>query len=182
MKCPICKLDTLVSTQLHQGPPACQCSRCQGIFLPSTSYYAWLKTQQLEPEIPLADTDVIRVDESAPRLCPECGHLLTRYKVWPDVPFFMDACGHCNGIWLDRDEWQALQKHHLHNRLNLFLTHPGQQKIRYAEAQHRFDALYRQRFGEADYARIQEIRAWLSGHKQRAALLAYLRSEDPYKP
>lgn len=183
MKCPTCKLDTLSSIQLPEGPSAHQCSRCEGIYISSTDYWDWLKAHQpLEPEIPLDDTDVALVDEHAPRLCPDCGHLLTRYKIWPDVSFFMDSCGHCNGIWLDRSEWQTLYKHHLHNRLNLFLTRPWRDKIRAAEAHRHLAALYRQRFGEEDYTRIQEIRAWLSSHKERAALLAYLSSEDPYKP
>jgi hypothetical protein len=75
----------------------------------------------------------------------------------------------------------VLQDHHLHNRINLFMTRPWQQKIRDAEAHHRFEQIYRQRFGEADYARIQEVRAWLCAHKERTALLAFLMSEDPYK-
>jgi Zn-finger nucleic acid-binding protein len=183
MKCPICKLDTLASIQLQDGPPAYRCGRCEGIFLSSAQYWEWLKSQKdLEPEIPLDDTDVVRADESGPRICPSCGHLLTRFKVWPDVPFFLDSCGHCNSIWLDKNEWQTLQEHHLHNRLNLFLTRPWQEKIRAAEAHHRLDTFYRQRFGDSDYARIQEIRAWLTAHKERAAFLAYLASEDPYKP
>jgi hypothetical protein len=45
----------------------------------------------MEPEIPLDDTDILRVDESAARICPDCGHLLTRYKVWPDVTFNLDS-------------------------------------------------------------------------------------------
>ncbi len=182
MKCPVCKLETLERIQLLEGLPAHRCTRCEGIFLSSTQYWDWLKSQKpVEPEIPLDDTDILRVDESAARICPDCGHLLTRYKVWPDVPFFLDSCGHCNGTWLDRNEWQVLQEHHLHNRINLFLTRPWQQKIRDAEARHHFEEIYRQRFGEADYARIQEVRAWLCAHKERAALLAFLMAEDPYK-
>ncbi len=183
MKCPICKLDTLETVQLLDSLPAHRCSQCEGIFLSSTQYWDWLKTQHdSEPEIPLDDTNVIRMDESAARICPDCGHLLTRFKVWPDVPFYLDSCGSCNAIWLDKGEWQVLEEHHLYNRINLFMTRPWQQKIRLAEARHHFDAIYRQRFGETDYARIQEIRGWLLDHKERAALLAFLMSDDPYKP
>ncbi len=183
MKCPSCKLDTLEPIQLLQELPAHQCSRCEGIFLSSIQYWDWLKSQKdLEPEIPLDDTDVVRVEENSARLCPDCGHLLTHYKVWPDVPFYLDSCGHCNGTWLDKNEWQTLQEHHLHNRLNLFMTRPWQQKIRAEEGRHQMDKIYRQRFGDDDYARIQEIRNWLNSHPEHSALLAFLMSEDPYKP
>jgi hypothetical protein len=37
------------------------------------------------------------------------------------------------------------------------------------------------RFGDEDYARIKEIRAWLEQHPQRGALIAYLSDKDPYE-
>lgn len=181
MNCPVCKTPSLQPDQLLEGLPAQRCTTCAGQFISSTAYWAWLKSQTLEPGIPLDDTDASRVEAGQARICPDCGHLLMRTRVWPNVNFQLDSCGHCNGIWLDRDEWHTLQAHHLHNRINLFITRPWQEKLRQIEAGKRFDAMYLERFGAEDYARIKEIRAWLNDHPRRQALLAFLADPDPYK-
>ena len=51
-----------------------------------------------------------------------------------------------------------------------------------AEMHAHMDRLYREKFGPEDYARIQEVRAWLEDNERRWMLLAFLQSEDPYKP
>lgn len=44
----------------------------------------------------------------------------------------------------------------------------------------KLNALYREKFGESDYEKIKQVRAWLEANPNRNTLLAYLMDEDPY--
>jgi hypothetical protein len=41
-------------------------------------------------------------------------------------------------------------------------------------------SIYLDKFGEADYAEVRRIKAWLDGHPHHQALRAYLNADDPY--
>ena len=114
------------------------------------------------------------------KLCPECGHILARYRVLPNVRFYIDHCGHCNGAWLDKNKWEVLVAHNLHDKVNELFTQPWQTKVR-QEAHAMLDKLYMDKFGAEDYARIKEIGNWLRPHPYRAMLVAFLQANDPYK-
>jgi Zn-finger nucleic acid-binding protein len=182
MKCPVCKDDLLQPTTLRDGLPAYQCGQCKGIWISSNPYLAWLKTQgPLVPEKLTADASLPTWDTQALKLCADCGHILTRFSVLPNVRFYLDRCGHCNGVWFDKDEWDVLVAQNLYDKVNLLFTKPWQAKVHDEEAKAMLDKLYREKFGEADYARLKEIAGWLRAHPQRAMLVAYLQAQDPYK-
>ena len=182
MKCPICLNQTLQPTTLDTGLPAFQCSQCQGIWIASNQYLNWLRSQPSALEekagddihIPTWDTQVLK-------LCPQCGHIMTRYRVLPGVNFWLDHCGHCNGVWFEKDEWNVLLERNLQDKVNAFFTQSWQAKIREAESRRVLDKLYLEKFGAADYEKIKEIHGWLMEHPQRSMLLAYLQAENPYK-
>ncbi len=182
MNCPICKQPTLQATTLAQAIPAHHCKICGGIFISFNAYWKW---RQKHPENENASAPVVvppeAVERKQAKICPECGHLLIPYKILPGVQFLLDHCGNCNGVWFDGNEWAVLEKHQLYGRLNEFFTQPWQRNIRQQESRARMEGLYRQRFGEEDYARLKEIKAWLEARPNKAALLAYLQSEDPYE-
>jgi Zn-finger nucleic acid-binding protein len=114
-------------------------------------------------------------------LCLECRHILTRYRVLPGARFYLDHCGNCNGVWFDRDEWQVIVAHNLHDNVNELFTQPWQTRVRQVESQAMLDKLYLDKFGAKDYARIKEIWNWLKPHPHRAMLVAFLQANDPYK-
>ena len=68
------------------------------------------------------------------KLCPESGRILARYKILPDTEFYLDRCGHCNGIWFDKNEWDALVEHNLHDNVNEFFTRPLREGARPLDA------------------------------------------------
>ncbi len=43
-----------------------------------------------------------------------------------------------------------------------------------------FEAIYTERFGLDDYAKIKAIREWLQTHPNWNMLIAYLLDKDPY--
>jgi Zn-finger nucleic acid-binding protein len=114
-------------------------------------------------------------------LCPDCGRILRRYKIWPDILFYLDRCGGCNGVWLDQAEWQTLGQRNQYHCLHLFFTEPWQRRLREEETRRRFEKIYKDKFGATDYERIKEIRIWLDAHPQGAALLADLLDNEPYR-
>jgi Zn-finger nucleic acid-binding protein len=97
------------------------------------------------------------------------------------VEFYLDRCEQCMSVWFDRDEWAALHDRGLHDRVHLFFQDPWQRRLRAEETRQLLEKMYRERFGERDYARIREIRAWLHQHLLQGALVAYLTDKDPYR-
>jgi len=182
MNCPVCQSQTLIPIALHQNLPAQECSQCHGIWLASTAYFTWLKQHGANlAERPAPGLPLPPLEDKRAKICPDCGHILRRYKIWPEVDFYLDHCSTCNGVWLDRGEWVILEARNLHDDLNQFFTKTWQQNLHEEETRRRLERHYLDFFGPHDYDRIQEVRAWLQRHPQRSALLAFLQAEDPYQ-
>lgn len=181
LNCPVCKELTLHPVKLESDLPAYHCSKCNGVWIQSNPYLAWRQSQKSDlPVRPASEASLPTWDTQELKLCPDCGRFLMRYKVLPSAGFYLDRCGHCNGVWLDKQEWEALVNRNLHDNLNEFFTQPWQNRVRAEEARQKLDQLYRSRFGEADYARLKEVDGWMREHPRRAMLLAFLQSKDPY--
>ncbi len=181
-KCPVCQID-LNQSILEAGLPAYECGQGHGLWISANEYQSWLRNQPptASPETPGVETPTPAFDTTKAILCPDCGRILRRYKIWPEIEFYLDRCGACNGIWFDQNEWQALKARRLHDKVNLFFTEPWQRQLRNEEMRRQFEKMYLDRFGAEDYAEIKRIRAWLKGHRHGPGLLAYLTDKDPYK-
>jgi Zn-finger nucleic acid-binding protein len=183
--CPICKIQ-LNRTLLDKNLPAYKCSNCDGIWISSNEYLSWLSPYNIlsVEEIDIDrdfDTPYPKSDHDQAILCPDCGRFLRRFEIWPNIEFYLDRCSTCNGIWFDRNEWQTLQSQNLHNKVNMFFTEAWQAKLRNEEMRQRFEEMFLELFGQADYQKIKEIRAWLTQNPNGDRLLAYLTDRDPYK-
>lgn len=182
MKCPVCKTNTLGALTLDDNLSAQTCSQCGGIWILSNSYLAWQRAKARETSKKPGEISFDPTWETKElKFCPECGHILARYKIFPNVNYYLDRCHTCNGIWFDKNEWDVLASRNLHDNLNEFFTHPWQEKLHKQETAQRMEELYLSKFGEADYEHIQEVRAWLQDHPRRSMLLAFLQADDPYK-
>lgn len=182
MKCPVCKTNSLDSINLIEGLPANQCPVCKGMWIDSNAYLAWWKGRG--EDMPIRDA-VTRIDPAwnvdELKLCPNSRHILKRYQILPDTPFYLDRCGNCNGIWFDNHEWEALVERNLHDNLNEFFTRVWQDHIHTEETRLHMDKLYLEKFGAEEYERIRQVRAWLHDHPRKGMLLAFLQADDPYK-
>ncbi len=184
--CPICT-QPLQLTFLQDELPVHACAQGHGLWLTPNEYLLWLRTQlQYQQIMPTsleieAPASVPVTESEKAKICPDCGRLLRRYKVWPDIQFFLDRCNTCNGVWFDQNEWDILKEHKVHDEINLIFTQPWQEKIRELESRHFFEKMYRDRFGD-EYAEVKRIRAWLDAHPLRTTVLAFLLDDDPYKP
>lgn len=182
MKCPVCKKDSLQPTTLAGGPSAESCTSCGGTWISSRQYFSWLRLQSKspaeegsqEPFDPAWDTRQLKI-------CPECGRILSRYRILPGVSFNLDRCNTCQGVWFDAHEWEAFASHNLQTSLSQFFTRPWQEKINQQEKRLRMEKLYTDKFGATDYARLCELRSWVRAHPRSNMLLAFLLADDPYK-
>jgi Zn-finger nucleic acid-binding protein len=183
--CPICTLE-LEPILLDQGLPAFRCPRCRGLWISAVQYQDWLTIDRLYPlpEIDIEknfETPFPITDNNKALICPDCGHILRRYQVWPNLTFNLDRCSHCYGIWFDNNEWQTLETQNLHKQLFVFFTAAWQEKLHSQEMKARFQAMYLELFGSEDYQKIKSLRQWFADHPNGNRLLAYLIDKDPYK-
>ena len=121
MRCPACREGFLQSDQLDDGPAAATCPACAGGFVRSADYHVWLKDHgENLPERPADEQSAMEVvDSGAGKLCPACDRFMTRVKVGHDVPFHLDFCANCGGVWLDAREWDVLRARNLHDEVHL---------------------------------------------------------------
>jgi Zn-finger nucleic acid-binding protein len=180
MHCPVCTT-TLQPTTLESSLKASTCPVCGGHFILSSDYLDWRQQQGPNLEEQPDPTPLLEsTDSSGVKRCPHCQSLMFRYKVGHDIAFGVDHCGSCNSVWLDRNEWDSLKRRNLHDDINRMFTESWQRRVRAAEHRATMDTIYQEKFGAADYAEVQRVKAWLDAHPQRQAVRAFLTSEDPY--
>lgn len=182
MNCPICKTNLLTAVTLEMDMPAYRCDKCEGVWIPANDYLTWLKNQDTHSPLNYnTSTTELASDIPSPKLCPTCKRIMRRFKVLPNVEFYLDHCSHCNGTWCDKREWSSLVAHNLQDKLNLIFMQEWQTKLNDQETKTALEKMYLEKFGAADYTRIQEIWEWLIHHPKRAMLIAYLQADNPYK-
>jgi Zn-finger nucleic acid-binding protein len=180
MNCPICKNQSLTLAYPEPSLAAQQCLGCGGLWIMAADYRRWIENggQNAMTGDP-GEPEQAVPDSLAAKQCPRCGYLLLRYKVGAAVPFGLDRCGHCSGVWLDASEWAGLKARGLHGALHRIFTDSWQRGVRREEHRRALTHLYQERLGDADYAELRRIRAWLDKHEHRSFLLGYLNAPEP---
>ena len=112
------------------------------------------------------------------KLCPECGRFLTRAKVGHGVGFHLDRCGACGGTWFDANEWEVLRARNLHDDVHFIFSAAWQAHVARREREEAHERLMAEKLGDADWAEVKRIRAWLHGHPQRSQLYAALTWDE----
>lgn len=183
-KCPVCKNAILQPAQLDNDFPVMTCASCGGSWIRANEYAIWLRSQTPgsfdETKTKEASLRFPVTESGSAAICPDCGHFLRKYQIGSMISFHLDRCNHCNGVWLDRNEWQILKTADLHDEINQMFTNPWQRHIQDDLTFSKFDAMYLERFGQSDYQKIKEIRKWLQENPNRNTLLAFLLDKDPY--
>lgn len=182
MQCPVCKNTALSPVLLEQGLPSQQCPRCRGHWLGLNDYQAWLEAKgEILPEKPPSAHAPIAQTVKRAKLCPQCDHLLLKYKLGRGTDISLDYCGQCGGVWFDKDEWAVLKDMNLHDEVYKIFTQSWQKKVRIELSHQHLSQHYQHKFGSEDYAKIRALKAWLIAHPESSALLAYLNNADPYQ-
>jgi Zn-finger nucleic acid-binding protein len=181
MNCPVCKTSQLISTELESNLTSLKCPDCGGNWIHGAEYWKWLEKHGPNlPERAAQDEELSLAEPGKYLDCPECRFRMVKYLVGHGLSFTLDHCEGCKGIWLDRNEWEALKKRNLHDDMNSMLTSFWQAKAQKEPRKKHLEQVYIRRFGADDYAEIKRIRAWLETHQNKQGLLAYLTDEDPF--
>ncbi|MEK7723973.1 MAG: zf-TFIIB domain-containing protein, partial [Acidobacteriota bacterium] len=102
----------------------------------------WLKSHEDLPLIPSKKLKVSIPEFELARLCPECRRILVKYKVGQNIPFLIDRCGQCAGIWLDKGEWEILKRRNLHDDLQKIFTDHWQEEVKKGETRTNLAKMY----------------------------------------
>lgn len=186
MKCLVCKDVDLAEYEIEPGLIVHNCCKCGGNWLRMTDYLKWLNNpeaiQKERKEEGIEEQENLIVNDSKnQKLCPDCRTILSSYKAASNIKFKIERCDACNGIWLDKNEWEILKQNNLHMQIDKIFTFMWQRKIKEEERKEYFDDFYINKFGKEDYNKIKEVKVWLDNNKNKSLLLSFLIKNDPYK-
>ncbi|MBI1369561.1 MAG: hypothetical protein GC162_13015 [Planctomycetes bacterium] len=184
MQCPVCKTIALQNGQIEPRLATMVCTVCGGHWIKSFQYWKWRDQHGADmPELPAipgalsgaaAKSGGVMSPPDKARLCPDCGHLMTRYPVGHDTRVTLDHCGNCGGMWFDAGEWQTLKARNLHDDVHKIFSVVWQVNVARAQRAQSRETRLRERLGDADYEKIRDVRQWIDAHDQSHALRAYL--------
>jgi len=181
MHCPVCKTRQLTRVDLDEQLKAATCDGCGGHWLSYSDYDAWLKAHgETLPERFFSDVTFQLEDVQGAKICPECGRILLKYSGGHGLDFCLDHCGGCGGVWLDKNEWEALRARNLHDEIHKVFSTSWQAQVRGDRMRERLEAAYKSRFGAEAYQKVKDVRAWIQAQPQKNALLSFLADEDPF--
>jgi Zn-finger nucleic acid-binding protein len=178
--CPKEKQISLEERVLDSGLPAYGCPSCQGNWISGNSYTSW----QVKQPLPASETEVIDrmlegfcepppLDAKA-SLCPECQAYMARARVPLKMPFYLERCPACKGIWCDRGEWEFLTEIGMGNLVHRFFAQDWQTLTRTREhiAQERRATI--EKLGSDLATRVFELAELLEKHPYGDFGVAYL--------
>lgn len=180
MNCPVCTTRALEAFALGPNLTSQKCGLCGGQWISSLEFAKWLERSRGQNPEPLTHQVANEItNEARPiKTCPECGHLLTRYKVGHALNFSLDRCGNCGGTWFDRNEWEILQASELRTKIHLVFSAAWQRQIRQEDRARHLQELLVEKIGEKDFEEISRIKGWLDKHPRKQELLAFLTGDE----
>ncbi len=181
MKCPGCKERDFEIAEIEPDLLVDICKNCGGKWIAYSNYERWLENHgDALPEIPGdADSGMTIPKFELAKLCPGCRRILVKYKVGRDLPFKIDRCSNCAGVWLEKNEWKTLKSRNLHDDLNKIFTDHWQEEVKRNRTRKALKKVYEEKFGAEDYERISEFKRWMDEHEKSGEILAYVRDKNP---
>ncbi|HET7462145.1 MAG TPA: zf-TFIIB domain-containing protein [Longimicrobium sp.] len=178
MRCPVCKPALELQPQaLESSLTVHGCPNCHGSWVRAADYWRWrAEHTPSQPSAPPSGGGARPepADTEGLKLCPDDGHILGRYRVGHGLGFAVDHCRNCDGVWLDANEWEALRQAGVHEHLPEVYSDEWQREVRAEDRREREQAQWTRQLGEADFARVREVRAWIDAHPHRSELYAFL--------
>ena len=183
MECPKCKHPNLEGGTLAGSMSVEWCPNCYGIWIPGRKYEAWQKEQSEwynKSEKPQA-TGTLGIEftpcayDSKAALCPEDGHYLSRAKVpFSRVPFYIERCMLCGGIWCDNGEWDILETLGFHTEIDKMFSPNWQAKARVQELASRERQVLTEKLGPDIAGYVLELAEVLADHPHADCAATYI--------
>ncbi|MBU2986148.1 zf-TFIIB domain-containing protein [Saccharophagus degradans] len=180
MKCTSCKAGSLVPAYLDTLFPCHTCDNCGGSFVYLADYLKWKEGNPNLANLTVSGESFEVSETAQAMICPKTGLFMTKYRIASNTDHRIDLSPTINAIWMDKGEWELLKTRGLAGRLNEIFTAPWQNKIRAAKTAEVLDGIYAKEFGE-NYAAIKAFRELIQPLDNRAEIIAFLVSDDPYK-
>lgn len=181
MQCPKDQSVSLVDGTLSDKLTVLHCPDCQGNWISTTNYEAWILSQPprlAEPKlITKSESDLDFVpshNDNRAALCPECQHYLTRARVFYKRCFYVERCMHCGGVWCDKGEWEVLEKLGLHINIEQLFSHEWQSRVREMEYAEKEREATTQKLGYKVAEMVFELAEILENHPNGDFGVAYL--------
>jgi Zn-finger nucleic acid-binding protein len=159
------------------------CPNCYGIWIPGREYEAWQKEQSEwynKSEKPQT-TGTLGIEftpcayDSKAALCPEDGHYLSRAKVpFSRVPFYIERCMLCGGIWCDNGEWDILETLGFHTEIDKMFSPNWQAKARVQELASRERQVLTEKLGPDIAGYVLELAEVLADHPHADCAATYI--------
>ncbi len=181
MNCPGCKKTDFEIAELEPDLLVDVCKNCHGKWIAHINYERWLEHHgDALPEIPGESDPAMTIPEfELAKLCPGCRRILIKYKVGRNLPFKIDRCSNCAGVWLEENEWEILKSRNLHDELNKIFTDHWQEEVDREHTRNVLKTMYREKFGVDDFEKICEFKEWVDKHEKRNEISAYIRDKNP---
>ncbi|MEN8906105.1 MAG: zf-TFIIB domain-containing protein [Clostridiales bacterium] len=194
MNCPVCN-KKLKLVKLIDDLVSAICSNCDGKWINQSHFYRWKNNltisklgknnsyteskgiKEVETKKKIKNFKIIGKDEfdlSRAKICPECEHILIKYRVSNYFDFHIETCGTCSGIWLDTNKWEIVYENNLHIELYNIFTDYWQKNIRDNQKSIYFDNLYNNRFGYTDFEKITNFKNWIDNKKNKREIIDFL--------
>jgi len=171
MKCPKCENSDLGKKSFSQPY---DCSECGGI---------WVRKEDL-PRMNDAVFDSsedilceITVHDSKTGICPEGHGIMIRARIEDEVPFYLERCTACGGIWFDKGEWQRIAGNHFLKHLPDFWSHSWQQRQRKEKDRRHYLQKNEELLGNELFASLTTLAETLKLHPEKSRALAFLQQE-----
>jgi Zn-finger nucleic acid-binding protein len=184
-KCPKCRSVDLEQARgaladVETSEQALSCPQCRGYFLPHKIVEYW----ETEPFVELSDDEPMSMRPELDRrtgLCPMGHGILVRARVDADQVFYLERCGFCRGVWLDRGEWQRLAASLYLDHLDDLWDPAWRKQRRHARLQRGLDQSLGVQLGETLYRDLASVVERLRTHPSRAQALAWITQRlDPH--
>jgi len=179
MKSPRDSKAVLERTELVPGLVAHACPTSGGIWIDSISYWDWFRTQPGYPE-PSASFESpkpfdIENDSDEQLISPRSGRLMRKCRVGSGLGFRIDYDA-SSGFWLDRDEYETLRSHNLHDELHLICSPSYQRSLMQMRTSSAEQDRFEKSLGVDACDRISTFAAWLSKQPRESVAMAYLQA------
>jgi Zn-finger nucleic acid-binding protein len=115
-----------------------------------------------------------KYDLNKAKICPECEHILIKYKVSKNLNFYIECCGTCGGVWLDTNKWDIIYENDLYLKIYDIFTHFWQKKIRDEHKSEYFDKMYKNKFGRLDYEKLKDFKNWIEKKDNKKECIDFL--------
>ncbi|MFV0388787.1 MAG: zf-TFIIB domain-containing protein [Pyrinomonadaceae bacterium] len=143
MRCPVCNKSSFVEKELEPNLNADVCSICNGVWVTKKRYEEWLATLDAILPRTLSEETSVKIPEfELARLCPTCRRVLIKYEVGNNIPFKIDRCSSCGGVWLEANEWDILKSRNLHDELDKIFTDKWQEEVRRENVRNTLKQIY----------------------------------------